>query len=70
MTPPPPKGPRHPPAYSVAAQMAKLHRLGRAHSHEGVTTTSSSTPNVEPFYLNEPGEEEDGKCDSKLFFLL
>ncbi|XP_044734898.1 rap guanine nucleotide exchange factor 6 isoform X3 [Chrysoperla carnea] len=26
---------RPPPAYSVAAQMARLHRLGRAHSHEG-----------------------------------
>ncbi|CAD6226767.1 GSCOCG00005902001-RA-CDS [Cotesia congregata] len=25
------------PAYKVAAQMARLHRLGRAHSHEGVT---------------------------------
>ncbi|CAG9864686.1 unnamed protein product [Phyllotreta striolata] len=30
-------GRRQPPAYSVAAQMARLHRLGRAHSHEGVT---------------------------------
>lgn len=29
---------RQPPAYKVAAQMARLHRLGRAHSHEGVTT--------------------------------
>lgn len=28
---------RPPPAYKVAAQMARLHRLGRAHSHEGVT---------------------------------
>ncbi|XP_078039391.1 rap guanine nucleotide exchange factor 6 isoform X4 [Augochlora pura] len=28
---------RQPPAYKVAAQMARLHRLGRAHSHEGVT---------------------------------
>ncbi|XP_044766856.1 rap guanine nucleotide exchange factor 2-like isoform X3 [Coccinella septempunctata] len=39
--PRPPIGPggrRHgPPAYSVAAQMARLQRLGRAHSHEGVT---------------------------------
>ncbi|GLV34005.1 PDZ domain-containing guanine nucleotide exchange factor [Carabus blaptoides fortunei] len=37
--PPPLPGPgrRQPPAYSVAAQMARLHRLGRAHSHEGVT---------------------------------
>lgn len=30
-------GRRQPPAYSVAAQMARLNRLGRAHSHEGVT---------------------------------
>ncbi|XP_043271613.1 rap guanine nucleotide exchange factor 2-like isoform X3 [Venturia canescens] len=29
---------RQPPAYKVAAQMARLHRLGRAHSHEGVTS--------------------------------
>ena len=36
---------RQPPAYKVAAQMARLHRLGRAHSHEGVT------------YRNDP---EDG----------
>ncbi|XP_024938067.1 rap guanine nucleotide exchange factor 2 isoform X6 [Cephus cinctus] len=28
---------RQPPAYKVAAHMARLHRLGRAHSHEGVT---------------------------------
>ncbi|XP_060519401.1 rap guanine nucleotide exchange factor 6 isoform X2 [Cylas formicarius] len=30
-------GRRQPPSYSVAAHMARLHRLGRAHSHEGVT---------------------------------
>lgn len=41
MAPPAPKGPpRHPPAYNVAAQMARLQRLGRAHSHEGVTSTA------------------------------
>ncbi|XP_033230691.1 rap guanine nucleotide exchange factor 6-like isoform X14 [Belonocnema kinseyi] len=28
---------RQPPNYKIAAQMARLHRLGRAHSHEGVT---------------------------------
>ncbi|XP_058810856.1 rap guanine nucleotide exchange factor 2-like isoform X2 [Phymastichus coffea] len=28
---------RIPPDYKIAAQMARLHRLGRAHSHEGVT---------------------------------
>lgn len=30
---------RYPPAYNVAAQRALLHRLGRAHSHEGVTSS-------------------------------
>lgn len=42
MAPPPPRS-RPPPSYSVAAQMAariNLHRLGRAHSHEGVTSSS------------------------------
>lgn len=28
---------RQPPQYKAAAQMARLYRLGRAHSHEGVT---------------------------------
>lgn len=32
-------GSRYPPAYNVAAQRALLHRLGRAHSHEGVTSS-------------------------------
>lgn len=46
MPPPPPRS-RHPPAYSVAAQMAaRLHKLGRAHSHEGVTS----------YYHDEDGE--------------
>lgn len=59
MGPPPSmKAPRHPPAYSVAAQMARLHRLGRAHSHEGVTSAAS----VDTFYM-ENGEEEDGKYE-------
>ena len=51
--PPPrdaPPRPRHPPAYTVAAQMARLQRLGRAHSHEGVTGG---------YYHTDP--EEDGK---------
>lgn len=46
MPPPPPRA--RPPAYSVAAQMARLHKLGRAHSHEGVTG----------YYHTDP--EEDG----------
>ncbi|PSN46583.1 hypothetical protein C0J52_13859 [Blattella germanica] len=51
--PPPreaPPRPRHPPDYRVAAQMARLQRLGRAHSHEGVTGG---------YYNTDP--EEDGK---------
>ncbi|XP_063217155.1 rap guanine nucleotide exchange factor 6-like [Bacillus rossius redtenbacheri] len=50
--PPPrevPPRPRHPPAYNVAAQRARLQRLGRAHSHEGVTGG---------YYHTDP--EEDG----------
>lgn len=48
MAPPPPR--RAPPAYTVAAHMARIHRLGRAHSHEGVSGG---------YYLTEP--EEDGE---------
>ncbi|XP_023318481.1 rap guanine nucleotide exchange factor 2-like isoform X13 [Trichogramma pretiosum] len=52
---PPPLGPRNnlrtgiaiPPDYKLAAQMARLHRLGRAHSHEGVT------------YNNEHEDDDD-----------
>jgi hypothetical protein len=54
--PPPrdaPPRPRHPPAYTVAAHMARLQRLGRAHSHEGVTGG---------YYHTDP--EEDGKHDA------
>jgi Rap guanine nucleotide exchange factor 2 len=39
MPPPPPREmarPRRPPDYNIAAQMARLHRFGRAHSHEAV----------------------------------
>lgn len=54
------RGPRHPPAYSVAAQMARLHRLGRAHSHEGVTTG-----NVVGFY-----QTDDGKFNFILVFFF
>lgn len=54
MAPPPPR--RAPPAYTVAAQMARLHRLGRAHSHEGVSGGYYLTePEPEP----EPEEDDD-----------
>lgn len=56
MAPPQSRAPRHPPAYSVAAQMARLHRLGRAHSHEGVTT--GTIPN---YFHSEPVDVE-GMC--------
>lgn len=39
-----------PPGYNLATQMARLHRLGRAHSHEGVTSD---------VYYQTP--DEDGK---------
>ncbi|XP_018335456.1 rap guanine nucleotide exchange factor 2 isoform X2 [Agrilus planipennis] len=42
---------RQPPAYSVAAQMARLHRLGRAHSHEGVTQGY--------YYHTDPDTDQD-----------
>ncbi|XP_055689936.1 rap guanine nucleotide exchange factor 2 isoform X2 [Lutzomyia longipalpis] len=56
--------PRLPPAYSVAAQMARLHRLGRAHSHEGVTTvTAAGNPGgliaPQTHYRPEPEDEDE-----------
>ncbi|XP_069680663.1 rap guanine nucleotide exchange factor 2 isoform X4 [Periplaneta americana] len=51
--PPPrdaPPRPRHPPTYTVAAHMARLQRLGRAHSHEGVTGG---------YYHTDPEEDDD-----------
>jgi len=43
---------RQPPAYKVAQQMARLHRLGRANSHEGVTYRGT--------------DHEDGTTSSKI----
>ncbi|KAJ1521489.1 hypothetical protein ONE63_003154 [Megalurothrips usitatus] len=54
MAPPPPR--RAPPAYTVAAQMARLHRLGRAHSHEGVSGG---------YYLTEPEPEPEPEEDGE-----
>uniref|UniRef100_A0A1B0CL50 Uncharacterized protein n=2 Tax=Lutzomyia longipalpis TaxID=7200 RepID=A0A1B0CL50_LUTLO len=67
--------PRLPPAYSVAAQMARLHRLGRAHSHEGVTTvTAAGNPGgliaPQTHYRPEPeDEDEDGELAAYYTFL-
>lgn len=48
-----------PPAYNVAAQRALLHRLGRAHSHEGVT--SSISISSAPLGYYQPNNEDTGK---------
>lgn len=40
---------RRPPDYNVAAQMARMARLSRAHSHEGVAS----------YYNNSDPEEDD-----------
>lgn len=59
MPPPNSRGVRIPPSYNMAAQMARLHRLGRAHSHEGVTTNSGLTTST--YYHSQPHGDDDGK---------
>lgn len=55
-------GVRVPPSYNVAAQMARLHRLGRAHSHEGVTTGGLSTNTT---YFHSPtNADDDGEFEN------
>ncbi|XP_031621051.1 rap guanine nucleotide exchange factor 2 isoform X3 [Contarinia nasturtii] len=50
-----------PPAYNVAAQRALLHRLGRAHSHEGVTSSISISSAPLGFYQpNTEDTDDDG----------
>lgn len=44
----------HPQAHNLA-EMARLHRLGRAYSHEGVI--ESSLGDIDIYY-----PDEDGKC--------
>ncbi|XP_055922123.1 rap guanine nucleotide exchange factor 2 isoform X3 [Eupeodes corollae] len=63
----PSKAPRYPPSYTVAAHMARLHRLGRAHSLERVAnlmqsgSNNSNSGSAGSYYQNELGdEEEDG----------
>lgn len=50
---------RPPPAYntSVAQMAARMHRLGRAHSHEGVTST---------YYLRDDGDDDDDDEDAQV----
>lgn len=65
-------GSRYPPAYNVATQRALLHRLGRAHSHEGVTSTISLAMQPSGYYqpnmvnpsvnlLGNENDEDNGK---------
>lgn len=61
-------GVRVPPSYNVAAQMARLHRLGRAHSHEGVTTGGLSTNTT---YFHSPtNADDDGEFENPLICLF
>lgn len=50
-----------PPAYNVAAQRALLHRLGRAHSHEGVTSSSISISSAPLGFYHQPNTEDTGR---------
>lgn len=63
-------GNRLPPAYNVAAQRALLHRLGRAHSHEGVTSSISISPAPLGYY--QPSTDDTGTYSNykKLIFTL
>lgn len=68
MAPPARTGVRVPPSYNVAAQMARLHRLGRAHSHEGVTTGGLTTNST---YFHSPtNADDDGMFKLAQFFLV
>lgn len=62
MAPPNPRTVRIPPSYNMAAQMARYQRLGRAHSHEGVT--SNTTGGLQPAFFHSPNQgDEDGRCN-------
>lgn len=52
-----------PPSYNVAAvQMARYHRMNRAHSHEGVVTPPFNPGPVKPpYYHTNETEEDEGK---------
>lgn len=51
---PPPRNTRYHPQSHNLAEMARLHRLGRAYSHEGVI--ESSLGDIEIYYPDEDGE--------------
>lgn len=57
-----------PPAYNVAAQRALLHRLGRAHSHEGVT--SSISISQAPLGYYQQNNEDTGKLSFSSLLII
>lgn len=54
---------RPPPAYntSVTQMTSRMHRLGRAHSHEGVTST---------YYHRDDGDDDDGKLIEYKYYVI
>lgn len=52
-SPPPRITPRYQPPSNNLAEMARLHRIGRAYSHEGVL--ESPLGDIEIFYPDEDG---------------
>lgn len=62
-SPPPRSTARYHPQTHNLAEMARLHRLGRAYSHEGVI--ESSLGDIEIFY-----PDEDGKLIEQLKFTI
>lgn len=73
-------GSRYPPAYNVAAQRALLHRLGRAHSHEGVTSSINLQITPATYYqpniitvtggiiTNENDADDNGNNHNPIYF--
>lgn len=59
-SPPPRNAPRYHPQSHNLAEMARLHRLGRAYSHEGVIESSLGDIGI---YYNP---DEDGKQRQQL----
>uniref|UniRef100_A0A336LWG9 CSON006448 protein n=1 Tax=Culicoides sonorensis TaxID=179676 RepID=A0A336LWG9_CULSO len=69
MAPPARAGVRVPPSYNVAAQMARLHRLGRAHSHEGVTSTTTGSTGLTTnttYFHNATHADDDDDDDAQV----
>ncbi|XP_046392008.1 rap guanine nucleotide exchange factor 2 [Ischnura elegans] len=50
---------RRPPDYPIAAQMARMQRLGRAHSHEGVACYHTGSAPDGDFEADEDDDDDD-----------